>query len=77
MMMGGEIVTKGLGRVTQYVSRRSVRENWSMIPIYFFALSWEVTELTRIADIALKLGTLRKSLIEFRTNSCYFENVVL
>jgi len=75
--LDGQVASNDLGGVTQYVSRQLVKESWSMFPIYAFSLCWERTQLAIIADTAIKLGTPRKSLIEYRTDSVYIDDLKL
>ena len=73
LMLGGKVAQKQVGELHQWVSRTKVLGNSSMYPIYHFTLDWERTMLARITDAAIQLGTPRKSICEYRTDSVFID----
>ena len=68
-LMAGQTVEQRHGDVHSWVSRCKLKETWSMLPLYFFCLDTERLRLAQICDVARKLGTPAKSIIEFRADS--------
>ena len=76
-MLNGICAEKRTGPLYQWVTRQKVIELNTMWPIHAFCLDMERLRISQITDIAIKLGTPRKSICEYRTDSVFISEVKL